>query len=217
MIQLALSGPVIVKDDEWIVQQREFARRHCVVFKSFVATAILHRVPRMLETSRWIINEHVDERWKKNNGVFARELSVPDSEPVVQAFHLLLNQPRLFAAIAEFTGSDVPIRGFRGRCYQRLPGDEHYGSWHSDSTGGPKKLYGLSITLSRAPVAGGSFLIRSRETREILRTVTSGFGDACLFRISKALDHRVAAVRGTRPRCAFAGWFSGTWDYREFF
>ena len=215
MIQLAPSGPVIVKDDEWIVQQREFARRHCVVFTSFVDPAILRRVPRMLETSRWFIHEHVNERQKKNNGVFSRELRVSDFEPVAQAFHLLCNQPRLFAAIAEFTGSAVPIRGFLGRCFKRLPGDEHYDSWHSDSAGGPRKLYGLSINLSRESFAGGSFLIRSRETGEILRTVTSGFGDAHLFRISKALDHRVAAVRGTRPRCAFAGWFSGTLDYRD--
>ena len=213
MLQLTVSGPVIVKDDEWGVQQQEFARRHCVVYKNFVDASILARVPRWCETSRWLVSEHF---YRNTTEVFARELCMGRSEPLVQAFHLLLNQPRLFAAIPEFTGSEVPIRGFLGRCYKRLPGAGHFDSWHHDNVRVSERLYGLSINLSREPFAGGSFKIRSRETGEILRTVTSGFGDACLFRISKALDHRVSRVRGTRPRCCFAGWFSGTLDYREF-
>ena len=73
MIQLTVSGPVIVKDDEWGVQQQEFAQRHCVVFKNFLETSLLHRVPRMLETSRWITNEHFD---KNTTEVIARELCI---------------------------------------------------------------------------------------------------------------------------------------------
>ena len=211
MLQLAVSGPVVVKDDEWGVQQQELARRHCIVFKNFVDASILARVPRWCETSRWFTDEHV---YENTTEVIARELRMESSEPLVQAFHLLLNQPRLFAAIAELTGSEVPIRGFLGRCYKRLPGPGHFDSWHGDALSGDK-LYGLSINLSREPFAGGSFKIRRRETGEILRTVTSGYGDACLFRIGKALQHRVFPVRGTRPRCCFAGWFSGTLDYRE--
>ena len=44
---------------------------------------------------------------------------------------------------------------------------------------------------------------------------TSRFGDACLFRIDDSFEHMVSAGRGEAPRCCYAGWFTGKWDYRE--
>lgn len=212
MIQLYTTrGPAIVKDDEYTAMQSEFARRHCVVFKNFVEESILARVPRWCETGRWFTREDVGK-----NGVWSRELTMQDSEPLVGVFRLLLNQPRLFAAIAEFTGSETPIRSFiLGRCFKALPGGEHFISWHDDFSE-RDRLYGLTINLSPNPFVGGHFQIRRKEDRRLLHTVTtSRFGDAHLFRISRSLEHRATAVRGVRPRCSYAGWFSGTEDYRE--
>ena len=212
MIQLTARGPAIAKDDEWTALQSEFARRHYVVFKNFVDPFILARVPRWLETSRWFTREDVGK-----NGVWGRELTMQDSEPLGGgAFRLLLNQPRLFAAIAEFTGSETPIHSFiLGRCFKALPGGEHFTSWHDDFSE-RDRLYGLSINLSPNPFVGGHFQIRRKEHRHILHTVTtSSFGDACLFRIHRSLEHRATTVRGVRPRYCYAGWFSGTYDYRE--
>lgn len=210
MLRLTARGPLVVKDDEWIAQQSEFARRHCVVFENFVDASILERVPRWCETSRYFTREDVGK-----HGVFARELTMQLSEPLMNAFFLLLNQPRLFAAMAEFTGSETPIRSFIGRCFKSLPGGEHFDSWHSDVCGA-ERLYGLTIDLSPNPYLGGSFQIRRKETRHILHTFTrSRFGDARLFRISDSLVHRRTQVRGVQPRYCYAGWFSGTWDYRK--
>ena len=211
MIQLTAGGPRVVRDGEWMAQQREFADRHCVVFKDFVEESILNRVPRMLETGRYEVQEHVDE----DGIVFARELRMRHDQPLVRTFELLLNQLRLFEAIAELTGSERDIRLFEGRCYKRLPDSNHFGSWHDD--GNPAKLYGLSINLSPRPVEGGAFHIRSRKTGELFRTVPSGrFGDAHLFRIHRSLEHKVSPVRGTEPRCAYAGWFRGGVDHPDY-
>ena len=213
MIQLTAGGPRIVKDAGWVAQQREFAHRHCVVFKDFVEESILRRVPRMLETSRYHVREHVDE----DGAVFDRELTMQHDQPLARAFELLLNQLRLFRAIAELTGSEKEIRFFQGRCCKRLPNDAPIDNWHDDSI--PEKLYGLSINLSPKPVEGGAFHLRRRKTGEILRTVPSGrFGDAHLFRIHRSLEHKVSLVQGTEPRCTYAGWFRGGADhphYRE--
>ena len=211
MIRLTARGPVVVRDDEWTAQQREFTRRHGVVFRGFVDESILEHVPRMLETSRYITREDVDKK-----GVFARDLTMDGSEPLEGMFFLLLNQPRLFEAIAEFTACGTPIHYFEGRCIKMLPGGGHFDSWHCDSTRDLKRLYGLSINLSWEPFAGGSFRIRNRKTGEVLREVTtSRFGDAHLFRIHGSLQHIVSAVRGEAPRYSYAGWFTGTGDYRE--
>ena len=210
MLRCTVRGPAVVKDDEWIAQQEEFVRCHCVVFKGFVDESILDRVPRWCETSRYFTREDVGK-----NGVFARELTMQFSEPLIKAFFLLLNQPRLFAALAEFTGSETPIRSFIGRCFKSLPGREHFDSWHSDVRGA-ERLYGLTINLSPNPFVGGSFQIRRKETRKILHTVTTNrLGDACLFRIDDALEHRATTVEGVQPRYVYAGWFSGTRDYRD--
>ena len=210
MIQLRTGGPRIVKDDGWAAQQREFAHRHCVVFKGFVDDGILGRVPRMLEAGQFYTREDTD----KKGEVFARELTMR-AGPLLPMFLLLLNQPRLFEAIAEFTGSEEAIQRFNGRCFKLLPGGGHFDSWHTDAV--RERLYGLTINLSSKPFSGGGFQVRSGRTKEVFQTVAaSRFGDACLFRIHKSLEHRALPVEGTAPRCVYGGWFlAGGADYRE--
>ena len=213
MIRLTARGPVVVRDDEWTAQQREFTRHHCVVFRGFVDESILEHVPRMLETSRYFTHKHL---WREGEVLAREELVMYATEPLEGMFFLLLNQPRLFEEIAEFTACGTPIHYFEGRCIKKLPVGRHIDSWHCDSARDLKRLYGLSINLSREPFDGGSFRIRSRKTGEVLREVTtSRFGDAHLFRIHDSLEHMVSAVRGEAPRCCYAGWFSRGLDYRE--
>ena len=213
MIQLTLGGPRIVEDDEWVAQQREFAQRHCVVFKDFVDEGILGRVPRMLETG-WFHCEHAADTGE----VFSRELQMRARERLPQTFFLLLNQPRLFGAIAEFTGCEAAIRRFSGRCFKQLPGGGHFTDWHSDTGDGAGRMFGLTINLSPKP-CGGGFQIRSRKTggRGGGQTVTgTRFGDACLFRIHEFIEHRTLPVEGPVPRCIYGGWFFGAGaDHRE--
>ena len=177
--------------------REEFARRHCVVFENFIAPSLLEKVPEWLETS--LYGDMVHE-----NG--SRELVMRGDQPLVGAFDILLNQSRLFTAIAELAGLEESITFFDGRCYKRLPIDSHFDSWHNDT--GTTKRIGLSISLSPKTVQGAVFRIRRARTGEVLRQVPSGrFGDAHLFRLDRSLEHCVSLVRGRHPKYAFAGWF----------
>ena len=131
MIRLTPDGPRIVKDDGWAALRQEFARRHCVVLEGFVDEGVLERVPRMLEAGRFHTFEHITSQDER----IARELRMGDAERLPLMFFWLLNQPRLFDAIAEFTGCGVAIRRFDVRCYKQAPGSGHFSTWHTD--GGP--------------------------------------------------------------------------------
>ena len=212
MIQLTAGGPRIVEDDGWAALRQEFAQRHCVVLEGFVGEGILGRVPRMLEAGRFHPHEDADG----TGDVFCRELLMRNTEWLPRVFFLLLNQPRLFDAIAELTGSETAIRCFLGRCFKQLPGGGHFADWHSDVHDGAGRMFGLTINLSPEP-CGGGFQIRSGKTREVLQTVAgTRFGDACLFRILESLAYRSLPVEGPAPRCIYGGWFfGGRADYRE--
>ena len=212
MIKLTAGGPRIVEDAGWVAQQREFAQRHCVVLEGFVDEGILERVPWMLEAGEFFTCEVADEKGE----VFCRELLIRNTERLPRMFFLLLNQPRLFGAMAELTGCEAAIRCFKGRCFKQLPGGGHFTDWHSDFDGGAGRMFGLTINLSPKP-CGDGFQIRSRKTGEVLQTVTgTRFGDACLFRIHESLQHRTLPVEGPAPRCIYGGWFFGAGaDHRE--
>ena len=135
----------------------EFAQRHCVVLEGFVDEGVLERVPRMLEAGRFATLEHTTSQGK----VFAKEFRMGNTERLPLIFFWLLNQPRLFDAIAEFTGCDMAIRRFDVRCYKKVPGSDHFDTWHTDDTwhddDGPRwtgRLFGLTVNLSPEPCAG---------------------------------------------------------------
>ena len=202
MIQLTTSGLRIAKDDAWAAQQQEFAQRHCVVLEGFLDESILCHIPRMLEHGEFDLRDDFDYEGQ----AFARELTMRKSETLPQMLFYFLNQPRLREAIAELTGCEKTIRTFVGRCFKHLPGGGQFDSWHGDVR--DERLYALSINLSKEPFEGGSFQIRSRRTREVFQTVGANrFGDACLFRIDNSLEHKILPLRGTAPRCRYAGWF----------
>ena len=211
MIQLTTSGVRIAKDDEWAAQQQEFAQRHSVMLEGFIGESILCHIPRMLEQGEFDLRGDFNRAGRE----FARELTMRKSETLPQMLFCLLNQPRLFEAIAELTGCEKTIRTFVGRCFKHLPGVGHFSSWHGDVVK-DERLYALSINLSREPFEGGNLQIRSRSTREVFRTVgVDRFGDACLFRIDKSLEHRTLPLRGTAPRCRYAGWFRAQGNLSE--
>ena len=210
MIQLTTSGVRIAKDDAWAAQQQEFAQRHCVVLEGFLDDSILCHIPRMLEQGEFDLRDDFDYEGQ----AFARELTMRRSEALPQMLFYFLNQPRLREAIAELTGCEKTIRTFVGRCFKHLPGGDHFDSWHGDV--GDERLYALSINLSKEPFEGGSLQIRSRRTREVFQTVGGNrFGDACLFSVDDSLQHRILPLRGTAPRCRYAGWFRAQGNLSE--
>ena len=203
-IQLTASGPRIVKGAAWHAKKEEFARCHCVAFEDFIAPPLLARVPQWLETSRYSYAVHPTG---------TRNLVMHRDQPLVAAFEILLNQVRLFRAIAEFADLEEDITFFDGHCSKQLPIDSHFGAWHNDVAA--TKLVGLSISLSPKPVQGGMFLLRRARTGEVCRQVPAGrLGDAHLFRLGRSLEHRVSSVRGKHARYAFGGAFRSGEDHQ---
>ena len=215
MIRLTGSGPEVVKDDGWAELQEVFKRRHCVLLEDFLERRVAARLRQVLPRTQsgFDTREH---RTPDDNRVLAREMTLDGCAPASVLLFLLLNQPRLFAALGEFAGvgGDEAIRHFNGRCYMMRPGAEHFHVWHDDCAYG--RQLGLSINLSPEPFAGGEFQLRDADAGGPPHTIVPGrFGDATLFRIAPSLKHRVRRVGGTVPKIAFAGWFTGHSDYRD--
>ena len=215
MIRLTGSGPEVVRDDGWAELREVFERRHCVLLEDFLERRVAARLRQVLPRTRagFDTREH---RATGSGVLLARELELDECAPASVMLFLLLNQPRLFAALGEFAGigGDEAIRHFSGRCYMMRPGAEHFHVWHNDCAYG--RQLGLSINLSPEPFAGGEFQLRDAGAGGLPHTIVPGrFGDATLFRIAPSLKHRVRRVRGTVPKIAFAGWFTGHSDYRD--
>ena len=212
MLSLTTAGPKIVEDDQWAERRETFRQRHCVLFKDFVDQRVLRRLRLWrAQASGEFRTRDVVER----NLAVTGERQLPQQTSAAGFLFLLLNQPRLFAAIEQFTGAGEDVRCFLGRYYEAVPNREHYtNAFHSAAN--HHRLFGLSINLSERPVAGGAFEIRHRSAKGIPHTIAAWeFGDAILFRISRSLQHRIRPVTGTVARCCYAGWFVAEPDYRD--
>ena len=220
MIQLSPRGTVFERDAAWETASRMFAKRHYMVLPQFVEGSLLQRITRLLAKSEFFEREDKHE----NGSVFAREVALGKNTPVPRLFHLLLNNPLLFAAIQELVdcgANRFPCRADIGdgrvscfktsRCFKFMPGRDHFDSWHGDVRGG--RLVGLSVNLESDPTAAGG--IEIRRGRSKVHRAVPGFGDAVLFRIADSLEHRGLPPTGAVPRCTFSGWFAAGTDYRE--
>jgi len=153
----------------------------------------------------------LDERVHPGIGV---ELCVSPCA-LTTALELLSNDRALFALIDELTGCG-PIGCFDGRVYRLVPEEGHFDSWHSDVA--RDRLIAMSVNLGRQPFEGGVLEIRDAASPDVVREVTNPTpGDAVIFRIDPAYQHRVSAVEGTVARTAYAGWFCASPDFEAMF
>jgi hypothetical protein len=189
----------------------EFARAESAVLTGFLEADLAQRFTGELDAEACAPNVH----HAADNREFARDLTFSSTSGVLHALHLMLNNPRLFAAIRQITGCG-PIGCFAGRIYRNLPSPEYRLDWHDD-TQTPHRLIGLSMSLTVGSLEGGLFRLRRKSTREILAEVAhSRPGNAHIFRIDSAIEHCVTAVQGELPRTAFAGWFQSSPDLDTF-
>ena len=208
MICISLGGVEIAGGAAPTALREAFAQRHWVVFKRFLAPAVLKRVPRLLADAGFFTREDTT----KDGTTFARELTAPRDGALNILFHLLLNQERIFAAMEPFTNGES-IQRFVGRCYKLPCSGGYFDSWHGDCR--DNRRLGLSINLSEVPVSGGQLEVRHRSSGEIQQAPSTEFGDALLFRIDPELEHRALPVTGAVPKCSFAGWFCGEPGFRD--
>ncbi len=116
----------------------------------------------------------------------------------------LLNDPDVYRDMEAITGSD-PISHFVGWVYRMVPEIGHHHHWHNDLIN--DRMLALSVTLGPEDYEGGVLELRDRASERVLDAVPNPRpGDAVVFALDPALQHRVTCVtRGAKT--AFVGWF----------
>ncbi len=209
MIQLSFQGLELGSSAELDTAREEFARSHCLLLKNFLHPSVLKQIRGMGGEQDYFTREDIDTEGK----VFARELTLRDRHPLAALMMVLLNQPDLFQAIREISGSKEELRFFKSRVFELKSGSDHYDDWHDDHEKG--QIVGLSLNLSVEPVEGGEFEIRNRTDGQVYRRISgTQFGDAHIFEIGANYQHRVLPVTGSTGRRNCAGWFCSEPDFR---
>ncbi len=183
------------------VSRDEFSRRHVIKLPALLDGQLLRQIHIAIDRSQF--------RELVHPGI-ASELCMA-TNACLGLLHFLVNDRHMYRLVEDVSGCR-PISFFSGRVYRRLPNSTHHDSWHSDLVEG--RQIGMSLNLSAQPYEGGLFEIREAAAERQLAAIANiGPGDALLFRIDPALEHRVTNVRGAVPKTAFAGWFGSSRDY----
>jgi hypothetical protein len=182
-----------------------FDRHHWLKLPQLLDSAMMEGVRRALARARFVEVRHTR--------VEPPSIDVCMEPSALSAMlELLCNDPAVLRAVESLTGC-APLVRFDGFVYRLAPGTGHHHNWHNDVLQG--RRVAMSINLDHAPFEGGVLMIRERDTRRIVEQVENrGTGDAVLFRIDPAFQHRATAVtRGVKT--AFAGWFRSEEPLRE--
>jgi len=125
---------------------------------------------------------------------------------------LALNDPAIFRAIEQITGCP-PIARFGGFVYRLSPVHGHRHHWHSDLVEG--RLVAMSVNLGPGTVRGRAARAPESRIRRGPRAPRQHRpGDALLFRLDGALQHRAMPVTAG-VKTAFAGWYFGDEPYAQ--
>jgi len=207
MIQIQQHGKVLATDLPKL--RSEFAQHSCVRLPQLIEPSLLAHLCRKVEAARLVTKFEGAE-----NDRFGQILFVPQTEPALFVFQMLMNNRKLFQAIEEITEC-LSIGNFFGRLHRSVPGGDHQIAWHGDNT--DRRLLGLTIDLSAADYDGGVFQLRRKASEEIICEVARNqSGDAFVFRISPELQHRLTAVADGGPRTVGVGWFRSQPDFATF-
>jgi hypothetical protein len=180
---------------------RDFERRNFVRLPAMIDRRLLRAISTHLEHADF---SHVEHRG------FGRDLSMAPNVASA-ALNFLLNDPALFGVIRAITGC-ARIGSFAGRVYRVADQDGLGLEWHDDAV--RDRLVALSLNVGAGTFRGGWLELRDRTAgRIVARVKNRGFGDAILFRIGPALEHRNSPVTGSVAKTAFAGWFMARPDY----
>lgn len=200
--QLTLRGPRLRDDSIGIEHMAaEYRERRCVLVPQLLAPPLLHWVQDQIAAATLVAADHP--------GLDSTELRL-ENGTAAGLLAFLVNDPVMLRFVEAVSGRPLLTR-FKGRVYSRVPG-VHQDAWHDDIA--PDRLVGMSVNLSTAVYEGGLFEMREADTlRPLGSLANTGFGDAILFAIDDALQHRVSPLRGTVAKTAYAGWFGAMKDY----
>ena len=179
----------------------EFRASRHLLFERFIDPALLAEWQRRIDAAPFKPRVAKGEWGGKQPSVDLRV----DDRAVWGGCIFALNDAALFRVIQDLTGCEA-IGSFFGSVYRIVAGMGHFHTWHNDLDG--NRLIALSVNLSREGYRGGVLQIAERDTKRVLADVANtGYGDAVIFEISEALEHRVTEVQPGPDKTAFAGWF----------
>ena len=203
---LHLSRDVARWDPAGAVAARvHFETHHWIKLEGLISGPLLAQIQHAIGTARFSEVVH--------RGVSPPSVDVcMDPNPTSALLELLCNDPTVLAAVEAITGCS-PLTRFSGFVYRLSPVSGHHHNWHNDLI--QERRVAMSVNLEPKPYDGGVLQIRVRETEAIIAQVHNvGAGDAVLFRISAALQHRATPVTAG-VKTAFAGWFRSAPSLRE--
>jgi hypothetical protein len=200
-LKITIGGARYTADPD---ERARLANRHWTPLPGLFDEGLLRRFDAALSKTAFaeISHERVaaDSKDLRVIGAAASELLV-----------LLCNDPVVLHAVEDMTGC-APLTRFNGSIYRMLPARGHEQAWHDDV------IDGRSVTLSvnvGASYGGGVLEIRDRDTqRTIARIPNPARGDGVLFKLDRALEHRVTPVTNG-VKTAFAGWFRRATPLRD--
>ena len=208
IVQIRAAGAVVGAPDEIDRARATFARSHALRLGGAIESGLWGGLAGRIEGADFSRRVH------ENVSPPAAHMRLGDTELEAQ-LHFLVHDRRLFDVVQEVTGCGR-IGAFVGTVFRFVPGAGHKDAWHSDVDG--NRLVAMSINFSQVAFDGGALEIRDAATRGLVyEGANRGRGDALLFAISPALEHRVAEVTGTTPRTVFAGWFCARPSFGERF
>ena len=172
-----------------------FSRQHGVCLPNLLAAPLIEAVRTRCDSVRF------EPRELEGLGT---QLCCHD--PVINMTLLVaLNRHPFFSVLEDVTRRQ-PIRGLDGLVYRLVPGTDQQLRWHDDGNE-PGRLLGFSLHLGGEPYQGGTFQLRRRGSQELSWEVGSAdAGDAVVFDVGPALEHRITPLMGGTPRTVFAGW-----------
>jgi hypothetical protein len=207
MIQITKNGLQISETTGIDELKREFAETNCLFLPNFLENSILASLQKRIDSTIFVPKSEGGE------AKFGEILFVPQHEPVLFIFHLLLNKPQLFQIIRQITDC-APVENFSGRMHRSKAGGQHFIEWHGDNS--DNRLIGLTVNLGSETYTGGNFQLREKQSEKLTREIGRiSAGDAFVFRIAPHLEHRLTALDGG-SRTVGVGWFRSHPDWASF-
>lgn len=181
----------------------QFDRHHWVKLRGALAPELLFDVQARLAKAEFVERRHP--------GVTPPSLDLSMVPSALSGLlELVFNDASIFALVERITGCGAIAR-FGGFVYRLTPAHGHQHEWHNDLV--ESRLVAMSVNLGPGTYEGGVLELRDRASRRVLERVpNTGAGDALLFRIDAALQHRACAVTAG-VKTAFAGWFFAEESY----
>ena len=174
-----------------------FDRHHWTRVTGMVEPGLLRDIHERLARAEFVERVHV--------GVTPPSVDlcmVPNAAAAL--LELAFNDPAVLRWIEQVTGCE-PLTRFGGFVYRLSPGYGHQHHWHNDLVEG--RRVAMSVNLGPGAYEGGLLEMRDRASEDVLARIPNTVpGDALLFRIDAALQHRAAAVTAG-VKTAFAGWY----------